>query len=248
MADEEKIENYKNTPAYGDKEERRLITLASMENLLKFHEIERTEKHNSLKFYSVFLGGGLTLVFGMAKFSFGIKAIILEVIAISVILLINFLAIKKLLSVRGASNNIYHEYGKRLRLLLNSHSSDLTNNEKENIDFAFEKYIDEQKSKDFLPKASADAYEVYGFYWLNVAFSLVYIIPIIDLYRYLDIFSDNTKIYVQFLMLENCMAFVSAFCIQACLTFIVWRVGKFIIEDHKKYAPNTPKYPLEENL
>jgi hypothetical protein len=234
--------NYKENPSYQDKEERRLITLSSMDNLLKFHEVERNEKHNTLKFYAVFLGGGLTLVFGMAKFSFGIKAALLEFIAITVIILINFLAIKKLLSVRGASNNIYHEYGKRLRFLLNSHSSDLDARGKKEINFAFKKYIDEQKSGDYLPKHSADTYEIYGFYVMNIIFSLAYIIPLVDIFKYFDFINVTSKIYEQLIHIQsNHIILLLFILIQMVLTIGVWYIGKYIIKMHISNAPNIRK-------
>lgn len=238
---------YKDTPSYQDKEERRLITLSSMDNLIKFHEIERNEKHNTLKFYAIFLGGGLSLVFGMSKFSFGFQSAILEFIAITVIVLINFLAIKKLLSVRSASNNIYHEYGKRLRLLLNSHSADLNESDKNDIDFAFAKYIDEQKKGDFLPPHSADTYEVYGFYYMNVLFSIAYVIPLIDIFKYFNIIDSKYNISEIFIISQNNFSPIwLLILVQIIFTFLVWYIGNFIIDKHSQ-APNTQNEDLEHS-
>lgn len=83
-------------PAFQDKEERRLITLSSMDNLLKFHEIERQEKHNALKFYSAFLGGGIILLVGISKISVGIEAEIFKYLLITIIVTINLLVVKKI--------------------------------------------------------------------------------------------------------------------------------------------------------
>ncbi len=258
--------NYRESPSYNDKEERRLITLSSMDNLLKFHEIERSEKYNTLKFYAVFLGGGLTLVFGMAKFSFGFKAALLELTAITVILLINFLAIKKLLSVRTASNNIYHEYGRRLRHLLNSHSSDLNEEEKETLDIAFQKYIDVQKKdnnlmtqlkekmkdeeknkkeihtlkhKIFLPTHSADTYEIFVFSWMNIMFSLAYAIPLVEIYKYLDLLNPLIKTHEQLLVFYtgNTIA-LSFMSIQFLMILGTFFLSKYIVYKHIQSAPN----------
>jgi len=231
---------YKNSPSYQDKEERRLIVLASMENLLKIHEVERNEKHNTLKFYAVFLGGGLTLVFGMTKFSIGITSALLEIIALTVIIAINFLAIKKLISVRGASNNIYHEYGKRLRYLLNHHSSDIEKNSQsyKELDYAFKKYIDEQKSGDLLPKHSADTYEIYGFYYLNILFSIIFIIPITIIAKYAGCFDDKIKVIEQ--ITSGNISYIclgTIFISQFIITVAVWWFGRYILQNVTK-TPN----------
>jgi hypothetical protein len=169
---------HQGSPAYQDKEERRLITLSSMDNLLKFHEIERQEKHNALKFYSAFLGGGIALLIGISKISTGIEAEIFKYISITIILIINLLVVKKLVAVRGASNNIYHEYGRRLSFLLDSHSSDLDAEGKIELDFAFQKYIRAQKLGPLLPKHSADTFEVKGLLFITILFSFTYWLPL----------------------------------------------------------------------
>ncbi len=231
----------KMTPAFQDKEERRLIIMSSMDNLLKIHEVERNEKHNTLKFYAVFLGGGLTLVFGMAKFSFGIVSAMLEIVALAVIITINFLAIKKLISVRGASNNIYHEYGKRLRYLLSNYSSDIEkgSQEEKELDGAFKKYIDEQKLGEFLPRHSADKYEIYGFYYINILFSFIFIIPLASIYRYFGCFDEKTTIVQQVCSHTSGYFFGCIFQIvifQLIISLIVWWIGKYIIDT----APKSP--------
>ncbi len=86
------------TPSFQDKEERRQITISSLDNLIKFHEIERMEKYNAIKFYSVFIGGGIALLAGMEKISSGVEGACLKYLAISVILIVNLLVIKKLLA------------------------------------------------------------------------------------------------------------------------------------------------------
>lgn len=169
---------HKGSPAFQDKEERRLITLSSMDNLLKFHEIERQEKYNALKFYSAFLGGGIALLVGISKISTGIEAEIFKYLSITIIVTITFLVAKKLIAVRGASNNIYHEYGRRLRFLLNSHSSDLDENGKIELSNTFQKYIDTQKIGPLLPKYSVDAFEVKGLLFITVLFSTSFWIPL----------------------------------------------------------------------
>ncbi len=172
----------KESPAFQDKEERRLIILSSMNNLLKFHEIERQEKYNTLKFYSTFLGGGIALLVGISKISTGLEAEILKNISITIIVMINLLVIKKLIAVRGASNNIYHEYGRRLRFLLNSHSEDLDEIGCEELNNTFKKYIDTQKEGPLLPKYSVDTFEVKGLSFITVLFSLSYWLPISKLF------------------------------------------------------------------
>jgi hypothetical protein len=169
---------HKSSPAFQDKEERRLITLASMDNLLKFHEIERQEKYNALKFYSAFIGGGIALLVGISKVSIGIDALIYKYLSITIIVTINLLVAKKLIAVRGATNNIYHEYGRRLRFLLNSHSSDLDDDGLAKLRYAFQKYIDAQKQGPLLPKHSADTFEVKGLIFITVLFSLSFWLPV----------------------------------------------------------------------
>jgi len=236
----------KSSPAYQDKEERRQIVLASMENLLKIHDGERTEKYNTLKFYAVFLGGGLTLVFGMTKFSVGITSALLEIVALTVIIAINFLAIKKLISVRGASNNIYHEYGKRLRYLLNNHSSDIAKDSEtdKELNNAFKKYIDEQKGGDFLPKHSADTYEIYGFYYLNILFSVIFIVPIFIIAKYVGCFDEKTKIIEQIISGKvSCSCIITILAVQLAITLAVWWFGKYILAN----LPKTPNISIKTN-
>ncbi|KJZ16440.1 hypothetical protein TW85_00185 [Marinomonas sp. S3726] len=187
---------HQESPAYQDKEERRLITLASMDNLLKFHEIERQEKHNALKFYSAFLGGGIALLIGISKISTGIEAEIFKYITI--ILIINLLVVKKLVAVRGASNNIYHEYGRRLSFLLDSHSSDLDTAGKNELDFAFQKYIRAQKLGPLLPKHSADTFEVKGLLFITILFSFTYWLPLSEFSNILQIESLCVSLFVFF--------------------------------------------------
>jgi len=169
---------YKDSPAFQDKEERRLITLASMENLIEFHKIERQEKYNALKFYAAFLGGGIALIAGISKLSEGIEAEIFKYISTVIVVTINLIITKKLIAVRGASNNIYHEYGRRLRYLLNTHSNDLNDDEKASMNQAFQKYIDAQKEGPLFPKHSVDGFEVQGFLFITIVFSLYFWFPI----------------------------------------------------------------------
>ncbi len=167
----------KSSPSFQDKEERRLIILASMDYLLRFHKIDRMEKYNAMKFYASFLGGGIALLLGVSKINVGIEQVILNLLLITIIVIINLLAMKKLIAVRGASNNIYHEHGRRLRFLLDTHSSDLDEQGIKDLKKSFVKYIDEQKSGPLLQPKSADKFEVYSFLFINVIFSLIYWIP-----------------------------------------------------------------------
>jgi len=169
---------YKDSPAFQDKEERRLITLASMDNLIEFHKIERQEKYNALKFYAAFLGGGIALIAGISKLSIGIEAEVFKYISAVIVVTINLIITKKLVAVRGASNNIYHEYGRRLRYLLNSHSNDLTADEKALMNQAFQRYIDAQKEGPLFPKNSVDGFEVKGFLLITIFFSCYFWFPI----------------------------------------------------------------------
>ncbi|TQF70509.1 hypothetical protein [Pseudoalteromonas luteoviolacea] len=166
------------SPSYQDKEERRLITLASMEFLLKFHEVEKKEKYNAMKFYASFLGGGIALLLGVSKLTSGIEAEILKYLLITMIMAMNFAVVKKLIAVRIASNNIYHEHGRRLRFLLESHSSDLDEKGKSNLEKAFYRYIDEQKQGPILKKGSADTFEIKVFLFVNIMLSFMYWLPI----------------------------------------------------------------------
>lgn len=170
--------DYQDKPAYQDKEERRLIILASLEILVSFFDSDRQEKYNAMKFYASFLGGGLTLFIAASKFAEKLDLVIISYLIITIIVAINFLATKKLISVRIATTNIYHEHGRRLRYLIDCYDNDLDEDGKQQFQNSFQKYIDEQIDGEVLKKGSADKFEVMTFLFINMIFSLMYVIPI----------------------------------------------------------------------
>ena len=126
-----------------------------------------------------------------------------------------------------------------MRFLLDSHSSDLTKKGVKELDYAFQKYIDQQKSGEFLPRHSSDTYEIYGFYWLNILFSFAYIIPIVDIYKYFNLFSSQQSVGIQLLNLSD-YKIVLFYLVQFLFVSGTWWLGRYIINKHVELSPNMP--------
>jgi len=226
-------DKHETSPSYQDKEERRIITLESMKDLLKFHEIERQEKNNTLKFYSAFIVGGIALVLGITKLDLqgGVYVVAsIKFVSTSVIIIINYLLIKKLLAVRIASNNIYREYGERLEYLISHHRKDLDDDELCRMKLVFNKYFGTPKDPTkLLPKYSADRHEIYGLWFINLFFSLSYILPLRDLYFELKGKYKFNDIYFEY-------SYLIGFCLALEALVVLW--GLYIIQN----AKNSPGY------
>ncbi len=168
---------------YQDKEELRQIITNSLSDLIRFHEIEKSEKATTLKFYSVFIVGGISLIAAMTKFDQNnFTFVFIKFISIAVVISVNYLMIKKLLSGRLASNNIYNEYGKRLKYLVENHTHSPIPIKIKSLEHSvFTNYYGEIKNKkELLPKYSADKLEIYGLFLINILFSLSFIIPFME--------------------------------------------------------------------
>ncbi len=190
-------------PFFQEKKERRLITKFTLDNLIKFHEMEHLEKYNAIKLYSAVIGGGLALLTGMNKTTIGIEGIYLKYLATSAILTVNLLVIKKLLSIRYASNNIYNEYGRRLRYLINAHTSDLTQNEIKEFNKIFVKYVGTQKIGNILPEKSVSRFEIIGISLITILFSSLYLFPIKEIFQYIAKSLSNTFIIAHVFILST---------------------------------------------
>lgn len=166
------------------------IIVALIGNLMKFHEIERNEKNNSVKFYAAFIAGGVALILGIDKLGSTVDDILIKYLAISTIVIINFLILRKLIAVRIASNNIYDDYGRAVNFLMNELSKTEGNEEIKSI---FRNYcgIKDYKRK-LLPRHSADRLEIVGLSRINILFSQCFLIPTYELLEYYK-FADSKK-------------------------------------------------------
>ncbi len=188
------------------------IIIALVENLMKFHEIERNEKNNAIKFYTTFIAGGVALLIGLDKLDNSINDIFVKYLAISTILIINFLILRKLIAVRIASNNIYEDYGRAVSFLMTELSTLENNNEIKNI---FKNYCGTKDyKKKLLPKHSADRLEVVGLSIINILFSQCFLMPTYDLMDYLGFI--NNKSGIDFLV-SNIFAFAFLIFISFCI-------------------------------
>lgn len=179
--DKDRLTLEHSTPKFRDKEERRLITLSSLDGLIKFLNLERSERNSALKFYSAFIAGGGATIIALSQIYESeniIEKAGISSIVITIVIILNFLMMKKMMAVRRVSTEIYHEYGNRLRYLLDNHSTDLSKKGEKEFLNSFKKYINNAKHvEDILPKYSIDRYEIYGMYCINILFSTLFFIP-----------------------------------------------------------------------
>lgn len=167
------------------------VIVSLIGNLMKFHEIERNEKNNSVKFYAAFIAGGVAMIVGLDKLDNSIEDIFIKYLAISTIVIINFLILRKLIAVRIASNNIYDDYGRAVNYLMSELSTAENNDEISNI---FKNYCGAKDYKrKLLPRHSADRLEIVGLSRINVLFSQCYLIPTYELLEYYGFVDANAS-------------------------------------------------------
>jgi hypothetical protein len=226
-------------PHFQNQEERRLITLDSMNALLRLHETERHEKAMAIQLYSIFIGAGMALVFGIQAKTVTSEIALLKLISITTILTLNFLMIKKLLAVRAASNNIYREYGRRLRYLMKLYSKDQTIRERKRMNLAFQRYYGDppRKSKRLiLAKYSADKYEIFGLWMINCLFSLTYVIPLVTLSRNSG-WLTNKSVLLQLQKPSN--GIIGILFLLVIIIVLMLIIGNYIITTSETKAPGT---------
>jgi len=171
--------NNNGSPAFRDKEERRLIIIDSLNGLLKLIDVEKQEKYNSMKLLLMAVTGGVGLIGWSTQNTLqqNIALAFIEVIVIGSILALNYTIINKLISGRIASNEIFNEYGSRLRYLIETHLSDISFVPKEEaVSGAFKRYYSYKVKRGL---GNADKKEIYAFMFINVLFSFILMIPLI---------------------------------------------------------------------
>lgn len=160
---------------YTNKAEIQKICESSLKDLLEYHKIEREEKFKTFQFYGLFLGGGLALVTSAEKLDLDRHFLgIIQLVAIIVILSVIAMAIRKLIAVRQASNNIYLEYTSRLRYIVQIELSKNSIATEEDIKKHFNYYFNEPKNKkELLRSGSADYFEIKTLFCISIVFSLL---------------------------------------------------------------------------
>jgi hypothetical protein len=164
-------------PEFQDKEERRLILLAALEQITKFHEQDRKEKTDTIRFYVTLLGGGTAFLIAASKLSTTPLSAAVQLFIVVTVIAMHVMLLSKLFAVRVVSNEFYTEYTRRIKFLVENYMRDLGEIERNSFEQSHRTYYKLNK-KTLIPKNGADTIEIQSVTTLGVIFSGLSFFPI----------------------------------------------------------------------